>query len=119
MFVIWIIEDVADLRKPPADAASSSSREGKPYIKSRLGRVLPLSDSEGRERTSFRTLLAEFQSFHSKVLATSLVGTPLHLDPTRRDSWVKDVSFDVNQPLYISQVVPPAGNKDGGSLRNG
>jgi len=80
------VENIADLRKPPADTVSCPSREGKPYIEGRSDQGLLLLNSEGRKRTSFRTFLTEFQPFHSKVPATSLVGTPSHLDPTRRGS---------------------------------
>ena len=46
--IIWIVENIIDLRKPPADAVSWPSREGKSCIEGGSDRVLPLLDSEGR-----------------------------------------------------------------------
>jgi len=57
---IWVAENIKDLRKPPADAVSRPSREGKPCIQGGSDRVLPLLDSEGRKLTILRTLLTEF-----------------------------------------------------------
>jgi len=86
IFIIWTVENIADLRKPPTDTASSSSRKGKPYIGGRSDRALPLLNSEGRKPTSFRTPLTESRSFQSRIPTTSLAGTPKHLDPTRQGS---------------------------------
>ena len=59
--IIWIVENITDSRKPPADAVSWPSRERKPCIEGESDRVLPLLDSvEGRKPTSLRTLLSEF-----------------------------------------------------------
>ena len=58
--IIWIVENITDSRKPPADAVSWPSRERKPCIEGESDRVLPLIDSEGRKPTSLRTLLSEF-----------------------------------------------------------
>jgi len=56
---IWVVENITDLRKPPADTVSRPSREGKPCIEGGSDR-LPLLDSEGIKPTSLRTLLTEF-----------------------------------------------------------
>jgi hypothetical protein len=85
----------------------------------RIRQSPPLFNSEGRKPTDFRTPLTVFQSSHPRVPATALVGNPSHPGPTHQGSLVNDVSLDLDQPLCTSQIVPPAGNIDDGSLLDG